>query len=407
MLPLVNPALVAQRTANIAKGKAQLEQLKKAVEHAPMFLCSTHGSYDRTTDPVEWVVPPNTFIFEAQTIGDLTLTDIDVPLWELLQGGRRWGFIKYLMKEYRDIEKIELPVGEVYKQTLANLILYKPGDKIYERVLSIGGGRNSGTNGSRGKYGGMGFFRFDAKAQAFPYRGYGRRFANGSPNPYEILPVLQTQMVQDGDLELTDRSFVESVNLINQTPLWRNGTPVQGVDFRTASPAGLDENSFRIFIFSSCAAVSMEKSREGSRRWIDVARLQQERINEAMTDLGIYSLLGGGYGSIVANENIQAGSQGPWSGSSTQLRPKKRAPSTFFVPIPVKGAIDFFSQEDADLDSTFLMLTEEEQQEEEEKIARAAARKKEGYSGKGGRRTRRIRRNSKRSKRSKKTRRTP
>ena len=380
----------AQRDANIAKGREQLLQLRKAIDEAPIFLCSTHGSYDRSSDPVPWIVPPNTFIFEAQTIGDLTLTNIDVPLWELLQGGRRWGFKKYLLKQYKKIERKGIPVGEIYKQTLANLILYKPGDTIYERVLSVGGGRNDKKSGARTVYSGMGFFRFDANGPAYSYRGYGRRAPGEEKAPYEILPRLQKMMVEKDFLELTDHTFVEAVNLINREPRWRSGHTIQGVDFTTASlPSQQGPDTPRIFIFSSCAAVSMEKSVEGSRRWADVATVQQKRINEAMSDLNIYSLLGGGYGSMVANENVQPGKLDPGGGSSLGLRHKKTEPSTFFVPRPTPDAIGFFSLEDGDLDSGFLLLTEEEQ----------LALEKKGT--KGGYRTRKVKRKSK-NKRNKK-----
>lgn len=384
----------AQRDANIAKGREQLLQLRKAIDTAPIFLCSTHGSYDRTSDPVAWTVPANTFIFEAQTIGDLTLTNIDIPLWELLQGGRRWGFKKYLFKQYKKIERKGIPVGEIYKQTLANLILYKPGDTIYERVISVGGGRNDKESGARTTYAGMGFFRFDANGKAYPYRGYGRRAHGEETPPYEILPRLHKMMVEKDFLQITDHTFVEAVNLINREPRWRSGHTIQGVDFTTASlPSQQGPDIPRIFIFSSCAAVSMEKTVAGSKRWAEVASVQEQRKIEAMSDLNIYSLLGGGYGSMVANKNVQPGKVDPGGGSSLGLRNKKTPPSSFFVPMPTPGAIDFFSQEDADLDSEFLFLTEEEQLALEKK-------------SKGGRRTRRVKHNSKRSRKTKKTRRT-
>jgi hypothetical protein len=372
----------ARRDANIAKGREQLLQLRKAIDTAPIFLCSTHGEYDRKIDPVAWTVPANTFIFEAQTIGDLTLTSIDIPLWDLLQGGRRWGFRKYLFKQYGKIKRKGIPVFDIFKETLASLILYKPGDKIYERVLSIGGGRDDKVSGARTVYTGMGFYRFDADAPAYPYRGYGRRAHGEAKAPYEILPELHAQMVGDINLQLTDHSFVESVTLINRAPTWRNGAPIQDVEFRTASLASQQgPEAPRIFIFSSCAAVSMENSSEGVRRWEEIASLQQQRIIEAMSDLEIYSLLGGGQGSTVPDKKVKSGKPDPGRESSMNLRHKNVAPSRFFVPPPVPGAIEFFSKEDTDLDPEFLFLSEEE---------RLAVEKK---GAKGGR-TRRVKRKS-------------
>uniref|UniRef100_A0A6C0APV0 Uncharacterized protein n=1 Tax=viral metagenome TaxID=1070528 RepID=A0A6C0APV0_9ZZZZ len=340
----------ARREANLARGKTQFEQLRLAIKDAPIFLCSTHGLYDRTIEPVKWTVPPNTFIFEAQTIGDLTLTSLDIPLWELLQGGRRWGFMKYLMRDYASIERKGIQIDEVYKQTFASLVLYKPGDEIYERVLNIGGGRSSKTTGAREQYAGMGFFRFNAGDPAYTYRGYGRR-EYGSPNPYEILHKLQEQMVGDDYLELTDNSFVHYVNLLNQAPTWRNGTPIQDVDFRLAwkhSDEPGQPGKPKIFIFSSCAAVNDDSSPEGIRRWEMIARIQQQRMLEAKSDLNIYSLLGGSYGSAVENANVKPGKLEPGGGTTMVLRPRPYEPA-IFAPGPRAGAIEFFSEPDSDL----------------------------------------------------------
>ena len=151
----------AQREANLEKGQDDLKLLKKAIYDAPIILCSTHGHYDRKTDPVKWIVPPNTFIFEAQTIGDLTLTLLDKPLWDLLQGGMRWGLYKYITGKYKKISREGIEVYDVFKQALASMIMYKPGDEIFERVLSIGGGRHQEDASARALLEGMGFFRYD------------------------------------------------------------------------------------------------------------------------------------------------------------------------------------------------------------------------------------------------------
>ena len=419
--------LMKIRAQETAKGEAMFKRLSDAIEVAPFFLCSTHGSYDRSGPPVKWTVPENTFIFEAQEIGDLTLTDLDIPLWELLQGGRRWGFMKYLTLDYDEIAELTgHKAYDQYKQVFSNFILYKPGDEIYERVLSIGGGRHDETSGSRDRYAGMGFFRFDPRAPAYKYQGYGRE-ARGEPKgPYEILRTLQTKMVEDGTKQLTDRSFVEYVNLTNRAaPTWRDGTPITDVNFRTASPAGLAAQHPRIFIFSSCAAVEEERSAAGSDRWDQVVAVQRQRINEASADLGIHSLLGfSQYGSSVNNPGVSKvapGAPDPCGGSarlnsSCGLRLKKsHAPAEFYVPLrPTPGAIDLYSMEDPDLQPGYLYLSREERDEleskEQRKQARVAAARATGAAAagkKGGRRkSRRVKRNSKRSHRAKKTRRT-
>jgi len=397
--------IVAEETA---RGEKMFKRLSDAIEIAPFFLCSTHGSYDRKVSPVKWTVPENTFIFETQEIGDLTLTNLDIPLWELLQGGRRWGFMKYLTLAYDEIHKLTgEPAGETYKQVFANCILYKPGDTIYERVLSIGGGRDGMNSSSRDTYAGMGFFRFDAEGPAYKYLGYGRAPPGEPKGPYEILPALHRQMVEDGRREITDRSFVEYVNNPEQaSKVWRNGEPMEGIDFTSATPQGLSPDHPRIFIFSSCAAVEDQQNPEGTRRWKKVVTLQKQREIEAATDLGIYSLLGfTQYGSNINNAGIsrvEPGHEDPGGGSSSLpssygLRHKKsHLPAEFFVRRKNPHAIRLYSQADSDLHEGYLYLTRSERKALEERESRkqaalAAAEKK------GGHRTRRVKRNSKRT----------
>jgi hypothetical protein len=334
--PQIPPEVLAQRQANITRINKLQKRLRRAVKLAPIILCSTHGIYDRSVEPVIWKVPKKTFIFEAQTIGDLTTTTIDVPLWELLQGGLRWGFMKYMTGDFSEFPQIGAEVQEHYKSVFSSLILYKPGDLICERVLSIGGGRDTKTSSARATYGGMGFFRFDAKGPQYPYRGYGRRDASGEPNPYEILPQLHDLMVTNGDREMTDHSFVEAVNGIDKTPRFRDGEPIS-TSFAGALPkTGPDD--YKIFIFSSCAAISEDSSPEGKKRWEQIARIQEQRKLEQM-EMGL-ELMGGQHGSF---------SPTLVSGSSKNLRLKGAPPSGFFVPPPIPGAIDFFSKEDPEL----------------------------------------------------------
>lgn len=395
--------IVAEETA---RGEQMFKRLSDAIEIAPFFLCSTHGAYDRKENPVKWTVPENTFIFETQEIGDLTLTGLDIPLWELLQGGRRWGFMKYLTLAYDEIRAITgAPAGDTYKQVFANCILYKPGDTIYERVLSIGGGRGLNSS-SRNVYAGMGFFRFDARGPAYEYRGYGRARPGESKGPYEVLPSLQRQMVEDGRREITNHSFVEYVNNPEHHPkLWRNGTPMEGIDFRNATPKGLSPAHPRIFIFSSCAAVDDEQNPEGTKRWKKVVKLQKQREIEAATDLGIYSLLGfTQYGSNINNagvSRVEPDHEDPGGGttlsSTSGLHHKKsQLPAEFFVRRTNPDAIRLYSLADSDLHEGYLYLTRSERKalEQEESRKQAAL---ESAEKKGGRRTRRFRIISKRT----------
>ena len=339
----------AQREANLEKGQDDLKLLKKAVYDAPIILCSTHGHYDRKTDPVKWIVPPNTFIFEAQTIGDLTLTLLDKPLWDLLQGGMRWGLYKYITGKYKKMSREGIEVYDVFKQALASMILYKPGDEIFERVLSIGGGRHEKDASARALFEGMGFFRFNPTGPKYEYQGYGKRDASGAPNPYEILAGLHRKMVEDRRREMTDHSFVESVSGIDTSPVFRSGESI-GVDFRKPL-SDYPADAPKIFIFSSCAAVEKDKSEEAKERWAQIATLQQKRILEAKM-MGIDTLLGGSYGSMVENTTIVK-TKRELSGSP-YLRDKEEPPSSFLVLPETEGAIEFFSREDPDLQSKYL-----------------------------------------------------
>ena len=291
--PAPVPANVQARfNANTAAAPGKLQALKNAIEVAPFFLCSTHGAYDRSEPLVKRIVPPNTWIFEAQSIGDLTLTTIDEPLWELLQGGRREYFYHYLMGTYKGITAKGFKAYDVYKEVFKNLIVYKPGDEIYCRELSIGGGRVGVKEGARREYSGMGFFRFDANSGPYPYARYGLK------KPYEILRRLQAQLVEDEDRKTTDCDLVDYVSLINTEPTFASpeGEPINQ-DFRLAWPTNDPAviNGPKVFFFSSCAAVTEDETPTGVERWAEIAGLQRQRVLEAWA-MGIRSVGGGAGG---------------------------------------------------------------------------------------------------------------
>ena len=344
VVPPVPANVRARYEANAAKYPKQLSELVNAVKTAPIFLCSTHGNYNLAVPLEKRIVPPNTWIFEAQNIGDLTLTTIDVPLWELLQGGRRHGFLYYLLGQYSVLKRAGLPVYDQYKEVFKNLIIYKPGDEIYTRELSIGGGK-----GLRKTYEGMGFFRFDVNGPQYPYKGYGALQADGSRGPYEILRRLGTQLVENGDRITTDADMVDNISL---NPAARktflNGEPI-GEDFRLAWPSTADPAGPKIFVFSSCAAVSGDmKSQPGLGHWAEIANLQHERILEAWA-MGVRSVGGGAGGD--PKEAIKKGliRKGPVTRGMT---------SGTFVFEPSAAAIEGFSQEDSDLGNAWAAMNE-------------------------------------------------
>jgi hypothetical protein len=344
--PPVQPSVktYARRNKNLATTRGHLRRLDRTIKTAPIYLCSTHGEYDRRLPLVKKIVPPNTFIFEAQNIGDLTLTDIDKPLWELLQAGRRWGFLKYLKNDFSGFAEKGVEVDDVYKHVFANLILYKPGDEIYERVLSIGGGK-----GLRKPYENMGFYRFDVGSPEYEYRGYGIRPKSGEANPYEILPHLQSQMVENNALEITDCNLIDYLSFTNQDYTFRNKTPIKFEnDLQLAIPPGKDPRGPRIFIFSSCAAVDSDNSPEGIERWKQIASLQRERILESWS-MGLLSLAGGSDSVILTNDMERALTKKQWD-SGYILRKRKIEPASFSIlPENPRGAKQF-SMADPDLD---------------------------------------------------------
>jgi len=344
VVPPVSANVRARYEANMAKRPKQLTDLVTAVKTAPIFLCSTHGNYNLANPLEKRIVPPNTWIFEAQNIGDLTLTTIDVPLWELLQGGMRGGFLYYLLGKYSVLKRAGLPVYDVYKEVFKNLIIYKPGDEIYTRELSIGGGK-----GLRKTYEGMGFFRFDLNGPQYPYRGYGALQADGSRGPYEILRRLGTQLVESGDRITTDCDLTDNI-LLNPAArkTFLNGEAIEE-DFRLAWPGGADPAGPKIFVFSSCAAVSDDmKSQPGLGRWNEIANLQRERVLEAWS-MGVRSVGGGAGGN--PKDKIKAGliRKGPVTRGMT---------SGAFVFEPSEEAIEGFSQEDGDLGDAWAAMNE-------------------------------------------------
>jgi len=158
----VAPSTARAHAAEQARLKKHLLNLVPAIKTAPIYVVSTHGIYNLKSDPVPWVVPENTYIFETQSIGDTTLTKIDNQLWQLCLAKYRDSFFNYFMGNTWWFENFGTKPSPVFTELFRNLILYKPGDIIYERDLTIGGGNGKEPDGSsRQKYVNMGFYKFD------------------------------------------------------------------------------------------------------------------------------------------------------------------------------------------------------------------------------------------------------
>jgi hypothetical protein len=234
--------------------KQLLLQLVPALKTAPIYIVSTHGAYDLRKTPVLWTVPKNTFIFETQTIGDTTLTKIDNLLWKLCLTKYRAAFFHYFMGNRWFFEQNGGKPLPTFMELFRNLILYKPGDSIYERNLSIGGGHSREVDGSaREAYVNMGFYKFSVNpptpVQAPPKRATKRPML---PTEMGELDGLRTALIQDEDYIITNKQFVELVN--DEIPIEYDG--VEDIADAEIFTLENDGETVRIFIFSSCAAVN-------------------------------------------------------------------------------------------------------------------------------------------------------
>lgn len=167
----------------------------------PFILASTHGVYDLTIEPTKFTVPPNVYIFETQTIGNYCLTAIDRPLWNVLKW--RGAFLWYLAGLEGEAPGFSESTDDEARRVFQHLHYYEPGDVIYNRLLSIGGGRTSEGSSARKTYKEMGFYRFDAgDAEA----------ATSSSGSDDIriseLEPLRTDLVGDGDKSVSYREFI-------------------------------------------------------------------------------------------------------------------------------------------------------------------------------------------------------
>jgi len=306
--PIVSNTLKARAVAEEVRLNDLHRQLQNAILTAPIFLCSTHGVYDLDSTSPPCIVPENTFIFELQTVGDLTLTSIDTYVWNLLQGPHRDAFYHYLLGDKNTSWTTHYEPK--YTQALSNMILYKPGDTLYKRNISIGGGRTRALDESkRRSYADMGFFRFDSEDPVYEFKGY------GSKQPCEILQRLDRELVENVDLETTDCDLVDSI--LTRSPLtFLNGSS-SGQIFELAYKRNRVRGSPTIFVFSSCAAITNPTTPAHYMRWEQIASAQQQYNLDSMS-MGFMALGSGGGESGIVNPS-----------HSMNLRPTGRNPTSF------------------------------------------------------------------------------
>jgi len=255
------PAKVAPSTerayeAEQIKFKHHLLNLVPAVKTAPIYVVSTHGAYDLRSAPKPWVVPENTYIFETQSISDTTLTSIDNILWKLCLSKYRPAFFHYFMGNRWFFDKKGKAPSPIYTELFRNLILYKPGDIIYERDLTIGGGHKKEADGSaRQSYVNMGFYKFDLSTPPqFPPKTTTERPM--VPSEIAELDNLRTTLIADEDFTITNYEYVNMIN--GKKPIEYKGLKAGKTQLLEARSFMYDDSKepVKIFIFSSCAAVN-------------------------------------------------------------------------------------------------------------------------------------------------------
>ena len=276
-----------------------LRNFHNIINSGCIYLADTHGVYDLLEEPVAWSVPKNTIIFETQMIGDICLTSIDSPLWALCCF--RTLFKGYFFADEKAVKEIDGPhILDYYKAVFKNMVCYGPGDTIYERTLSIGGGR-----GKRERFSQMGFYKFDSRDRHY------RPPSRGGPRPEnEILSNLRQELIEH-EVGITDRQVVQLIS---------NNSGLEGYTY-------LNDEMYRIFIFSSCAApdcVGLKNSRKFAysrpyntalcKRRMEIIERQQTLQNLQLMELGIDTGIGGsGFGSNEGEAFIYSKEYKKWT----------------------------------------------------------------------------------------------
>jgi hypothetical protein len=243
------------------------ELFKKRIFHkAPIILTSCHGMYElhdaETTEELAFIVPPHTLIFETSTIGDYTMTTIDELLWILCQGKYRRHFLAYLTGKFGGM-KLE-DISPEFAAVIRAIRLYVPGQKIYSRTLSIGGGRASPSSGARRVFANMGFYKFEVDSPALA------KFPDDIN--FQILKDFRRRLIENEDLHTDYREVISKTR---------------------SEEGGLDEDAPAIFVFSCCAEARKQYSdtkEEGYRaalRAIETRQANQDRWFLTKSPMGL------------------------------------------------------------------------------------------------------------------------
>jgi hypothetical protein len=272
---------MAASKAEAEAEKITLPPVLAPMRDAPIFLISTHGYYDISEpdqEPIAFTLPPNTFVFETATIGDLTCTTIDPHLWTIVMGENRQNFLRYLMGKINRNDRVN-ENGDIdetffynYIKVFKNMHFYKPGDTIYVRNLELSGGRDANlTSTERDTYSTFGFYHFPitSKVDAFPERGAQRPSAQ-----IKRLEPLRRRMIAPN---MKSNTEVLDVMITNEDVLTKSFR-------RDFSEIG----SPSIFIFSSCGEVRCGRMSEFEcNRRFKLIEQHQQNQDEVATRIGM------------------------------------------------------------------------------------------------------------------------
>jgi hypothetical protein len=265
---------------------------------APIYLASTHGVY-ALNDPKSmeyFTVPPNTYIFEASSVGEATLTSIDIPIWDMIQ--EREEFASYLLADAG-------ATNSTKKQLIKHLVYYKPGDKVYKRTLILEPENQYQYN--------WGYYKFEPGVQGIPF-----------PESYEQsteTPVIIPNPPGNPPLTPVMKSFRDEHFPLMRMKL-RNFERVdtgsnQHFINETRRREGYEGPA--IFIFSSCASFwTSDNKKLDDLKIIDIGRAQQVAC-QAFAEMGFES------GQISGTSGIP-NLLNPTLTESIALRVKQRKP---------------------------------------------------------------------------------
>ena len=218
--------------------------LLDAISRGDIYYIATHGGYDLTKDQAPYTVPPNTYIFETQALGDLCMPTIDKPLWVLAQ--YREAFKGFL----QNISDAPGSNGTVFRDALSYLTLYGPGDRLPIRMLSIAAEARAPRTMP------MGIYKISPTMEPIP-------FPPGASG--KSMASIENKLWEYGN-ETTNEAIIQS---------------------------GADGINPRIFLFISCAAHDPTEANVARiARWNQIATLQRSAQLNAMM-AGIHTLAGG------------------------------------------------------------------------------------------------------------------